>query len=363
MGTFVNTLSLNLSWTDLSWQELSLPDRAAEPRLPPRACPLGAGMIICSGMVRGVADPTGLPNAYLAQLPEGMRPASALPFIGLGRQVSGKKDRNAPEPQLTMLVVMPDGWIVSSSIHAPHSYVDLSAVRFSLGRGVGICDEVRLHTCDLAGSRVVMLQGSLAERSFPQQCHTPFCQLPPACRPASEVVFVVSGVRAGSQHLITIKPTKCQSKHLGADVIWSDAFLDHDVIHLTGVMYEVASDALEHTLGGPDWSANRKKLVVFEFQRILLRKYGSLTKAWHEAFDIEYVGHINFTKFTRGCKAAGYNGNLFRLWRMFDEDGSGEITLDELGIEVGKLDCTLPVVQSPDERRALVDAATVSSAR
>jgi len=141
-----------------------------------------------------------------------------------------------------------------------------------------------------------------------------------------------------------VKPTDAYG--LGAEVLWSDATLDHDVINLTGIMYEASAAALQHLIGGPDWSGNRKKLVVFEFQKILLNKYGSIKAAWNQVFDTEYIGFINFTKFGLGCKAAGYKGNLFRLWRMLDEDGSGEITVEELGLEVGKLETrALPVLE------------------
>jgi hypothetical protein len=348
LGTFVNTLSMILQAADFAWYDMEVPMGAPEARQTPRCCPIGDGITLCSGMVRTAPrfdiDPNTSSNLYLARLPDGMRPTEALPFAALAQEVVGKASRRGPEPKLVMVVVTPDGWIQCLSEQAANSCVDLSAIRFSTARGVAISDEVRLHTCDLAGSRFVMLQGSLAERSFPVNSVGPLAQLPPACRPAADIHFVTVGARVGSHHLVTVKPTDAYG--LGADVMWSDSILDHDEINLTGIMYEVAADALQHVLGGPDWSSNRKKLVVFEFQKILLKKYGNFQAAWNQAFDKEYVGHINFTKFGLGCNAAGYKGNLFRLWRMLDEDGSGEITIDELGLDVGKLETSaLPVLQ------------------
>jgi len=347
MGTFVNTLSLDLSGMDLAWNDMQLPDHASRPRQVPRCCLLGDGMILCSGMVRVTsqqdAGPEYLSSGYLARLPEGMRPTSALPYTGLCQEVAGKARSRGQEPQLVMLVVTPDGWIQCLSEHAAHSFVDLSAVRFCLGRGVAIRDQVRLHTCDLPGSRLVMLQGSLSGSSFQRDSQPPLTQLPPACRPKGDLAFVVPGARVGSHHLVSVTPT--DAKGFGANVMWSDAMLDHDVINLTGIMYEVGPAGLQHSIGGREWSDNRKKIVVLEFQNILLKKYGTIKAAWDQIFDTEFAGHINFTKFGLGCRAAGYKGNLFRLWKMLDDDGGGEITLDELEMDHGQLECSaLPLV-------------------
>jgi hypothetical protein len=348
MGTYVNTLSLNLQTTGLDWLDLQLPQDAVPPRLTPRCSLLGSGMILCSGIVRTTpiydVDKRSVSSGYLSRLPEGMRPLDALPFAALGQEAAGKSLKCKVQPELVKLMVTPDGWIRCLSEHAEKMFIDLSAVRFCLGGGLAIRDEVRLHTCDLPSCRVIMLQGSLAERSFPVDSVNPLTELPMACRPESSVSFVVAGTRLGSHHLVTVKPTNAYG--LGAEVLWSDAILDFDIINLSGIMYEACSTALQHSIEARDWSDNRKKLVVFEFQKILLKRYGTLRAAWQQAFDTESLGSINFTKFGFGCKAVGYKGNLFRLWRMFDESGNGEITLSELAMDVGKLDTrVLPALQ------------------
>jgi hypothetical protein len=186
LGTFVNTLSLNLQDAEIDWHDMDLPSQALEPRHLPRCCDLGSGFILCIGMVRAALQHNdsadGSTKILLARLPEGMRPPVALPFAALGQEVSGKVWHRGVEPQLVLLVVRPDGWIQCLSENAANSIVDLSAVRFSLARGVAISDEVRLHTCDTPTGRYVMLQGSLAERSFPVHSHSPLAHLPPACR-------------------------------------------------------------------------------------------------------------------------------------------------------------------------------------
>merc|ERR1712185_334915 len=101
--------------------------------------------------------------------------------------------------------------------------------------------------------------------------------------------------------------------------------------------------------------SNRRIIVVSEFQKILLKRYGSFQTAWSEAFDKEYCGFINFAKFSVGCKHAGYSGNISRLWPMLDDDHSGEITIDEIAMNVGEVEKPMmSITSSPQQTRSLV---------
>merc|ERR1712048_1270550 len=78
------------------------------------------------------------------------------------------------------------------------------------------------------------------------------------------------------------------------------------------------------------WSSVRRQICVGEFQQYLTRKYGTIEGSWLVAFkNHDKSGQINYTRFCQGCKAAGYVGNVAKLWAMLDEDRSGEISLQE----------------------------------
>jgi len=97
---------------------------------------------------------------------------------------------------------------------------------------------------------------------------------------------------------------------------------------------------LQLSLDASDIGHNRKVIVLTEFQDYVTRKYGSVENAWHQAFDTDGNGHINFTEFGFGCKNAGYAGNVSRVWALLDIDQSGEITMDELAVEAGMPEIT-----------------------
>lgn len=343
MGTYVNTLSMNFDIEGTTWQEMNMAPHDFFSVSPPLSAVVGGKLVICNGMVNGVFPQDHSPaegkNAYIARLPEGLRPMSTLHFAALGRidfkqALSSQPKAATSDAVLVWLVVTPDGWIQGVARNEKRCIVDLSAVRFCLGRGVAIADEVRLHSCDVGGSRLVVLQGALDRRIFSQHGLTNLTYLPQACRPKTEIAFVVSGRRAGGFHLVTVKQTAIRG--FGAEIIWSDSLWEHDRINLSGVMFETTADALQHSLEVAQWTENRKKVIVSEFQKAILKRFESFDTAWNEAFDIEQLGYINFSKFGHGCRKSGYTGNLSRLWAMLDDDASGEITLDELSMDYGQ---------------------------
>mmetsp|Transcript_113028 Transcript_113028/g.200349 ORF Transcript_113028/g.200349 Transcript_113028/m.200349 type:complete len:550 (+) Transcript_113028:94-1743(+) len=343
MGTYVNTLSMNFDIEDATWQEMDMAPDNFLIVTAPLCTVVGGKLVICNGMVNGIfrqdhSSAEGK-NAYIARLPEGLRPRAALQFAALGRidtkcALSAQPKEATSDTVLVWLVVTPDGWIQGVARHEARCIVDLSAVRFCLGRGIAIADEVRLHSCDFGGSRMVVLQGILDRRIFSQHGMMRLTYLPQACRPKTETVFATSGRRAGGYHLITVKPT--DTIGFGAEIIWSDSIWEHDGINLSGVAFEAAAESLQHSLEVAQWTENRKKIIVSEFQKFILKRFESFDTAWQEAFDIDHLGYINFTKFGHGCRKSGYTGNLSRLWAMLDDDQSGEITLDEFSVELGE---------------------------
>merc|ERR1719222_787999 len=91
---------------------------------------------------------------------------------------------------------------------------------------------------------------------------------------------------------------------VGGDLIWRDSIWNHDQIHLTGMMFEVASDAIQFSALSASWTGESLKIFVKDFQNFLIRKFGSIQVAWEQAFDLDGSGSINFTEFGLGCKSS-----------------------------------------------------------
>mmetsp|Transcript_21030 Transcript_21030/g.37869 ORF Transcript_21030/g.37869 Transcript_21030/m.37869 type:complete len:162 (+) Transcript_21030:14-499(+) len=137
--------------------------------------------------------------------------------------------------------------------------------------------------------------------------------------------FIVPSGHTGSFNLVTAVPTE-----VGGEIIWSDSFWGRDEFEVSGVVYLASKSAMRIPEGSVLVSQARKQIVLSDFQKQVIDNYGSIEEAWHLVFDTDRSGYINFSEFSTACKLAGYRGNLFRLWSILDEDGSGEITLDEL---------------------------------
>merc|ERR1712039_237964 len=126
---------------------------------------------------------------------------------------------------------------------------------------------------------------------------------------------------------------------VGGDITWGDSkWQGLDEVNLSGIMFQASTDSLQHSLRSASWTANRKFIAVGEFQKKLIARYGSLIEAWHCGYHGLDGGFINFTTFISGCKAAGYRGDVTRLWNMLDEDGSGEISFNEVAMDLSALE-------------------------
>jgi len=293
---------------------------------------LGGGFVICRGVVVGRCprehDPASGRNIRIVRLPQHMRPRRALQFAALSRQAYEVGGHLTYSSNLVTLCVTTDGWISGISPKEVEGAVDLSAVRFAIGGGICLIDQVSLHTVDVAGSRMVTLQGTLSERFFCSHSKKPLAILPESCRPPVDLPFVVTGSTPGGFHLMRSRPI--YGGGVGGNLCWMDSVWDKDIIHLTGIMYEVSPDALKASTWDSSWTGESLKVFLQDFQNFLIRKFGSIEDAWHMAFDADNNGSVNFTEFSMGCKAAGYVGNATRLWAALDDDRSGELSLEEL---------------------------------
>jgi hypothetical protein len=297
---------------------------------PPRCHLMGGNFVVCKGLVVGKCpryhDPENGRNIKIARLPTEFRPQQPLQFAALSREAYAINGHISYSSYLVTLVVTTEGYILGIGGQEPEGTIDLSAIRFCLGKGISLVDDVSIHTCDVQGTRFVTLQGRLANRWWTRDHRHPLALLPESCRPNSEHHFIVSGTSAGGFHLLQVRPN--HSFGSGGDLMWKDGVWNRDKINLTGVMFEVSPEALKCTV----FAAGREgaAVVIKDFQQFLIRRFGSIEQAWAQAFDLDGSGQINFTEFGLGCKAAGYVGNATRIWAALDEDQSGEISQVEL---------------------------------
>lgn len=340
VGTYVSTLSM-----DVRKETFPAPSRLIRPisenfvSQESLWCHLfGESFVLCRGVVSGTIPASDHEEvdkkSLVARLPVGLRPGQPLQFAALSRKAFNVGGHVTYSSQLVTLAVFPDGWIKGLSSREVDGAIDLSAIRFCTSRGISLIDEVRLHTCEVRGTRMVCLQGDLSDRFFTTQSHKPLALLPESCRPPGNLPFIVAGMSPGCFHLVVARPS--YGLGCGGDLLWRDGVWNRDKIHFTGIMYAVAEDALRYSTLDAQWSEQGLQVFVKDFQKFLTRRFGSIERAWREAFDTDGNGSVNFTEFGLGCKTSGHVGNTTRLWAALDKDRSGEITMDELlwGVEV-----------------------------
>lgn len=68
-------------------------------------------------------------------------------------------------------------------------------------------------------------------------------------------------------------------------------------------------------------------------KRFFVDRAGLTLKAWFRFFDKNDDGLITFDEFCRGMQEMGFPGDIIKLWREMDADGSGGLTLDEIDQE------------------------------
>lgn len=321
-GVYVSSLSLNLEVTDGPGEPLHLACGVLSEVV---SFLLGEKLVLCRGVCL-LECPEGASCLRFARLPQGMRPDRDLQFAALARGMR-RQGGVSWDSQLVVLVVDTEGWLTCVGLCHAQVAVDLTAVRFCMGSGLSIIDDIRLHTVDLSGRRWVCLQGTLDQRLLSAFRTKPLLHLARACRPASDTAFVVSGSRAGSFNLLRVRASPRDDDE--SDLVWLDAVFRKDELHCTGVFYEAAETALQHPVS-IQCRTEHSEAFLKEFHMRVIRSFGSIENAWHHWFDLDGSGEINFTEFARGCKKAGYMGNPMRLWILLDDDGGGSISKEEL---------------------------------
>jgi len=266
----------------------------------------------------------------IARLPEGLRPTRTLLFAALARDVYEDGGRTVINSSLATIVITPNGEISKLCGGSPEASLDLSAIRFCTDRGISLVDEVSVHAVDIAGSRLVTLQGVLLERSWQHVgAKKQLATLPESCRPERDLHFVVPGMSREGYHLVHVRPTNVKGS--AGDITWKDSIWIRDRINLTGVMFEVSQDVLNLRLHKTEEEMEvAKQALMQDLRRRILKKYGSIDWGLKKAFNITEDDELNFTQFVACTKLLGYPGHMTRLWSILDEDQGGSVDYHEL---------------------------------
>ena len=314
-GVHVNSLSPILKpGADVHWKDIDVTKGFAASQV--QCCLVGDKMVFCRGLVKCFDSAAGTP---IAQLPSSMCPNGMHTFAVL---CDGPSDQGNQGLSLGRLNVGRDGWLCIESLKEG-CLIDLSGIRFAVGGGLPLAESIQVFACSVSGQRLVMLQGKVSEKVFDLWPGDPLIKLPPDFSPPNICPFVVPGVRSGGFHLVHVAPSSS-----GGYIEWRDSVWNRDEIELTGVTYETTAnlDVLPSTLIGM-WSSARRAIVISDFHKFIVSKFGSLESAWH-AYNVYGDGQIDFGEFTKGCKLAKFSGNVCRLWSMLDIQNVGTITFE-----------------------------------
>ena len=69
----------------------------------------------------------------------------------------------------------------------------------------------------------------------------------------------------------------------------------------------------------------------------MVRKYGSLLRAWREGLDTDRSGKLSFAEFHKSARDNGFAGSAKEIWREMDADNTGFISFAEFCPEIGEL--------------------------
>lgn len=296
---------------------------------------IGGICVVLKGIVAGKRDPgdssSAVHDLVIARLPEGLRPARPLVFAALALDSFDDGAKEIVNSSLVTLLVTPNGEIIKTAGGTSQSIIDLSAIRFCTDRGISLVDEVSVHAVDVNGTRLVTLQGLLLERHWGQVgSKKQLTNLPESCRPAKDIFFIVPGLSREGFHLVHVRSVATAGA--GGEIMWRDSIWRRDRINLTGVFFEVAREAIAHLMQGTEQEREvTKQALTRDFSRRLNSKYGSIENGLHTAFGLHTLdAEMNFTQFVGGIKKLGYYGTMMRLWSIFDEDASGQVSFEEV---------------------------------
>mmetsp|Transcript_102339 Transcript_102339/g.328169 ORF Transcript_102339/g.328169 Transcript_102339/m.328169 type:complete len:870 (+) Transcript_102339:93-2702(+) len=79
------------------------------------------------------------------------------------------------------------------------------------------------------------------------------------------------------------------------------------------------ADVKEHQIDTPE-----------QFEDLCLRKFGSMAAAWRTCLDADGNGKLTFGEFCKGLRRLGFAGEFKELWKHYDCDKNGHISLMEL---------------------------------
>jgi hypothetical protein len=211
--------------------------------------------------------------------------------------------------------------------------IDVSAVRFFQDKGISLADEVSLHVLDVAGTRIVNLQGSLRQKEFRSCRRTALAKLPVSCRPPGSLVFITAGDGPGAFNVVGLTPHTASSEHgHGGELHWRDSYWRRDRLNMSGVTFEVDPAVLSvvHHVRTDEVLDVLNSKKMRDFRNRMVSVYGSVEKGTVRAFGLHGDREIGFAEFAAGCKLLGYSYEVTRLWEILDEDRSGGISAAEL---------------------------------
>lgn len=294
---------------------------------------VGGQCVILKGSVTGRRQMGSVSarDNVIARLPEGLRPTRPLLFAALARNVGETGGRTVIKSTMATVMASPDGDISKVGGGTPEATIDLSAIRFCTDKGISLVDQVSVHAVDVAGSRLVTLQGVLLERSWQQGgLKKQLATLPDSCRPARDLHFIVPGMSREAYHLVQVRCATEPGK--AGEVLWRDSIWRRDRINLTGIIFEVDPAALQFCLHPTvDEKDVARQALIQDLHRRILRKYGGpLEYCLKKAFQITGDEELNFTQFVAATKLLGYPGHMTKLWSMLDEDQGGSVSYEEL---------------------------------
>ena len=315
-GVYVNSLSLRFKLGQgIPWKRLEVDTSKCVCVGPVTCCCIESNVVMCKGVVaRTQSSPF---SGMICQLPADLRPSSAMTFAALCREPGS-------ELSLTALVVTREGKIIGEI--KPGCSIDLSGVRFATRGGFPLTDGLQLFSCRIGAQRFGMLQGRTSTRFFNVTEDRALVSIPPDFTPTQGIAFAIPGARSGGFHLLHLEPSTD-----GGKLHWRDAVWNRDELEVSGLIFEMLGDVqcLPSALIS-NWSEARRGIVLMDFHKLLLSRYGSLNVAWEEAFDIEDYGYVDFALFSQGCRRVKYCGNLCRLWSMLDPYNQGTVTFEVL---------------------------------
>ena len=315
-GVYVNSLSLSFRLgQDIAWKRLDVDTSKCVCEGMVSCCWIQSKIVMCRGLVvRTQSTPYA---GVIAQLPPDMRPSSAMTFATLCRQ---------PDNLLSLaaLSVTREGKIVGNL--QPGCTLDLSGIRFATQGGFPLSEGIQLFSFKVGTQRFGILQGRTSTKFFQVVAQRALASLPADFTPVERLAFAIPGTRSGGFHLLHLVP----SSH-GGQLQWSDAVWNRDELEISGIIFEMLSDVscIPSTLIS-NWSEARREIVLMDFHKLLMSRYGSLNVAWQEAVDVDDYGYVDFAQFSQSCRRLQYCGNVCRLWSMLDPNNTGTVSFEAL---------------------------------